>query len=91
MGTIRLVAGQGQRDLEPGTAGRRDRAGSPPVALGHLAHQRETETGAVVMGTSDRWTLRVGDEEAEDGEGPTGTAHEEQGIGSKGDGQCVLV
>lgn len=28
-----------------------------------IINVRETETGAVVMGTSDRWTLRVGDEE----------------------------
>jgi type IV secretion system protein VirB9 len=28
-----------------------------------IINVRETETGAVVMGTSDRWTLRIGDEE----------------------------
>ena len=28
-----------------------------------IINVRETETGAVVMGTSDRWTLRVGDGE----------------------------
>ena len=28
-----------------------------------IINVRETESGAVVMGTSDRWTLRIGDEE----------------------------
>jgi type IV secretion system protein VirB9 len=28
-----------------------------------IINVRETETGAVVTGTSDRWTLRIGDEE----------------------------
>ena len=28
-----------------------------------IINVRETETGAVVMGTSDRWTLRIGEEE----------------------------
>lgn len=28
-----------------------------------IVNVRETETGAVVMGASDRWTLRIGDEE----------------------------